>query len=140
MGSRRREPAPVAVQAPDTTAIQQQYQQSLQQIQQQNQIALTTITRANEASVQALNQQLAQSQQTNASYQQRLNEYLAQVQQAQTQQQQAAAERDQLLRQQQQQQQTEIEGTSTANNLMAANQVASSQFRQRTSRRRGFIA
>jgi predicted DNA-binding protein YlxM (UPF0122 family) len=138
MGSKKSS-KPKAVVAPDTTALQQQYQQSLQAIQSQSQDALGTIAKANEASVQALNQQLTQSQQTNQAYEQQLNTYLQQLSQTQVEQQKALAERDKSVATQQTLEKQELEGASLSNRILAANQIANSQFSQRTSRKRGFI-
>ena len=140
MGSRKKKEQPVQVAAPDTTAIQQQYQASLQQIQQQSATAFQEISKANQTTVQALNNQLAESQKLNASYQDKLNAYLSQVQQSQLEQTKALAERDAVATRQQELTQSDAEANNLVNNLYANNQIANSQFRQKTSRRRGFIA
>lgn len=140
MGSKKSSaPKPVQVQAPDTTAIQQQYQQSLAAIQQQNALALNQLTKANENSVAALQAQLNESTKINTTYQQQLTNYLQQAKESQLAQQKAISERDLAVTEQQKLQRQEIEGTSLQNNLLAANQVAASTFKQRTGRKRGFI-
>lgn len=140
MGSKKKAEPTTVFQTPDTTAIQQNYQQSLAAVQAQSQQSLAAVQEANRKSQEAIQQQLQQQQQANAAQQDSLNKYLAELQKSQIEQQQAIAARDTAVAQQQEFEKNTLTGQASQTNLLASTQVANSKFKESTSRKRGFIA
>lgn len=140
MGRRSKEPTSVAPSAQDTTAIQKQYQDSLAAVQAQSDASLAAVQKANADSQAAIQQQTQQQAQAQQSQQQQLTLYLQQLAATQQEQQAAVAKKDSAITANQAFERQSTLADSAQNNLLASTQASNAQFKQSTSRKRGFIS